>query len=145
MRGLRILPLLLVVAAVGIAAGCGGDDDDDETAADTTATETEAAGGGGGGGAQTVEMTEFEFEPNDLSAAQGDTITAENTGSAVHNLTIEEGSNPEQASTEVAATPDVDAGDNGELTVEADPGEYSIVCTIANHRDLGMIGTIQVD
>jgi plastocyanin len=132
--------MLLVIVAVGVAAGCGGDDDDDETAA-TTATTTEAGGGGGG---QTVEMTEFEFEPNDLTASQGDTITAENTGSTVHNLTIEEGSDPEKASTEIAATPDVDAGQSGELTVDVDPGEYSIVCTIANHRELGMIGTIRV-
>ncbi|MGH2962894.1 MAG: cupredoxin domain-containing protein [Solirubrobacterales bacterium] len=144
MRSLRILPLLLVIAAVGIVAGCGGDDDDGEmTAAETTATETET--GGGGGGAQTVGMTEFEFEPNDLTASQGDKITAENTGSAVHNLTIEEGSDPEQASTEVAATPDVDAGDSGEVTVDADPGEYSIVCTISNHRELGMIGTLKLE
>lgn len=144
MRSLRILPLLLVIAAVGVVAGCGGDDDDGEmTAAETTATETET--GGGGGGAQTVGMTEFEFEPNDLTASQGDRITAENTGSAVHNLTIEEGSDPEQASTEVAATPDVDAGDSGEVTVDADPGEYSIVCTISNHRELGMIGTLKLE
>ncbi len=144
MRSLRILPLLLVIAAVGVVAGCGGDDDDGEmTAAETTATETET--GGGGGGAQTVGMTEFEFEPNDFTASQGDRITAENTGSAVHNLTIEEGSDPEQASTEVAATPDVDAGDSGEVTVDADPGEYSIVCTISNHRELGMIGTLKLE
>jgi plastocyanin len=141
MRFARILPLLLVIAAVGVAAGCGGDDDDDETAA-TTATTT---GAGGGGGGQTVEMTEFEFEPNDLTASRGDTITAENTGSTVHNLTIEEGPDPEKASTEIAATPDVDAGQSGELTVDVDPGEYSIVCTIANHRELGMIGTIRVE
>jgi plastocyanin len=136
----RILSLLLVIAAVGVAAGCGGDDDDDESAATTTTT-TEAGGGGG----QTVEMTEFEFEPNDLTASQGDTITAENTGSTVHNLTIEEGPDPEKATTEIAATPDVDAGQSGEVTVDVDPGEYSIVCTIANHRELGMVGTIKVE
>jgi plastocyanin len=137
----NILPLLLVIVAVGVGAGCGGDDDDDETAA-TTATTTEAGGGGGG---QTVEMTEFEFEPNDLTASQGDTITAENTGSTVHNLTIEEGPDPEKASTELAATPDVDAGQSGEVTVDVDPGEYALVCTIANHRELGMVGTIKVE
>ena len=140
MRVGRILSLLLVIAAVGVAAGCGGDDDDDESAATTTTT-TEAGGGGG----QTVEMTEFEFEPNDLTASQGDTITAENTGSTVHNLTIEEGPDPEKATTEIAATPDVDAGQSGEVTVDVDPGEYSIVCTIANHRELGMVGTIKVE
>ncbi|HZA89564.1 MAG TPA: plastocyanin/azurin family copper-binding protein [Solirubrobacterales bacterium] len=141
MRYLRILPLLLVIVVVGAAAGCGGDDDDEEAAAPAeTATETEAPAG-----AQTVGMTEFEFEPNDLTASQGDAITAENTGSTVHNLTIEEGPDPEKASPELAATPDVDAGQSGELTVDVDPGEYSIVCTIANHRELGMIGTIKVE
>jgi plastocyanin len=142
MRLLRILPLVLVIAAVGIAAGCGGDDDDDDDAAATTETATEAAGGGGG---QMVEMTEFEFDPNDLTASQGDTITAENTGSTVHNLTIEEGPDPEKPTKELAATPDVDAGQSGELTVDAEPGEHALVCTIANHRELGMVGTIQVE
>src|SRR5919106_1002604 len=142
MRLGRILPLLLVIAAAGLAAGCGGDDDDDDESAATTTTTTEAGGGDGG---QTVGMTEFEFEPNDLTASQGDTITAENTGSTVHNLTIEEGPDPEKATTEIAATPDVDAGQSGEVTVDVDPGEYSIVCTIANHRELGMVGTIKVE
>ena len=140
MRSLRVLPLVLVIAVVATAVGCGGDDDDDdgETPAATTQETTE-------GGAQTVSMTEFEFDPNDLSVAAGDTLTAENTGSTVHNLTIEEGPDPEQASKELAATPDVSAGDNAELKVNVDRGEYSIVCTIGNHRDLGMIGTIKVD
>jgi plastocyanin len=144
MRSVRprpILSLLLVLAAFGVAAGCGGDDDDDTSAGTTTTTEA----AGGGGGAQTVDMTEFEFEPNDLTATQGDSITAENTGSTVHNLTIEEGSDPEQASKELTGTPDVAAGDSADLTVDVDPGEYSIVCTISNHRELGMIGTIKVE
>lgn len=137
MRHLRILPLLLAIAAVGIAAGCGGGDDEE---AATTATETEAGGGG-----QTVGMTEFEFDPNDLTAAQGDVITAQNDGTTVHNLTIEEGPDPEKATNELAATSDVDAGKSAELTVDVDPGDYAIVCTISNHRELGMVGTIKVE
>ena len=141
MRQLRILPLLLAIAAVGIAAGCdGGDDEDEATEAATTATETEAGGGG-----QTVGMTEFEFDPNDLTAAQGDVITAQNDGTTVHNLTIEQGPDPEQATEELAATPDVEAGKSAELTVDVDPGDHSIVCTISNHRELGMVGTIKVE
>jgi len=142
MRSLRVLPLALVIAVAAIAAGCGGDDDDD---GGTTAATTQETTGGGGGGAQTVGMTEFEFEPNDLSVRTGDTLTADNTGSTVHNLTIEQGSNPEQASKELAGTPDVAAGDSADLEVDVDPGEYSIVCTIGNHRELGMIGTIRVE
>ncbi|HSJ16845.1 MAG TPA: plastocyanin/azurin family copper-binding protein [Solirubrobacterales bacterium] len=143
MRSLRVLPLALVVVVAAIAAGCGGDDDDDGGTTAAATQETTAAGGGGG--AQTVEMTEFEFIPNDPSVKAGDTLTTDNTGSTVHNLTIEEGSDPEQASKELAATPDVAAGDSAELKVNVDRGEYSIVCTIGNHRELGMVGTIQVE
>jgi plastocyanin len=143
MRSLRVLPLILVIAVAATAAGCGGDDDDD--GGTTAATTEETTGGGGGGGAQTVEMTEFEFIPNDLSVGAGDTLSTDNTGSTVHNLTIEQGSDPEQASKELAATPDVSAGDSADLRVDVDPGEYSIVCTIGNHRELGMVGTIKVD
>jgi plastocyanin len=140
MRHLRILLPLLAIAAVGIAAGCGGGDDDEgATEAATTATEAE------GGGGQSVGMTEFEFDPNDLTAAQGDVITAQNDGTTVHNLTIEEGPDPETATKELAATSDLDAGESGEVTVDADPGDHAIVCTISNHRELGMVGTIKVE
>jgi plastocyanin len=140
MRSLRILSLFLVVAVVGISAGCGGDDDDDEAAAPAeTATETEAAAGG-----RTVDMTEFAFEPKDLTVSQGETITAETTGSTVHNLTIEEGPDPEQPSKELAATPDVQPGDSAELTVDLAPGAYALVCTVPGHREQGMTGTIEV-
>ena len=139
MRSLRILPLLLVIGAVGIAAGCGGDDDEAPTPAET-ATETEAAGGG-----QTVDMTEFEFEPNGLTFKQGDAVTAENSGNIEHNFTIEEGPDPEKPSKELAATPDVQPGDSAELTVDVDPGEYALVCTVPGHREQGMIGTIKVE
>jgi plastocyanin len=144
MRSLRVLPLVLVIAVAAAAAGCGGDDDDDGDGT-TAATTQETTGGGGGGGAQTVEMTEFEFVPNDLSVEAGDTLSTDNTGSTVHNLTVEQGSDPEQASKELAATPDVAAGDSADLQVDVDPGEYSIVCTIGNHRELGMVGTIRVE
>jgi plastocyanin len=138
MRALRILPLLLVVAAVG--TGCGGDDDDEDAAAPAaTATETEAAAGG-----QTVDMIEFAFQPSDLTVMRGETITAETTGSTVHNLTIEEGPDPETPSMELAATPDLQPGDSAELSVDIQPGTYALVCTVPGHREQGMIGTIEV-
>lgn len=142
MRILRIIPLLLVIGAVGVAAGCGGDDDEPEAPA-PPATEAEENGAAADG--ETVEMADFEFIPNDLSVDRGTVITADNTGSTLHNLTIEEGTDPEQASDELAATPDVSAGESGEVTVDLEPGRYSLVCTIGNHRELGMIGTIEVE
>lgn len=140
MRTLRIMPVLIVIAAVGIAAGCGGDDDEATTPA-PPATEAEESGAA----PETVEMTDFEFTPNDLTVGRGAVITAENGGSTLHNLTIEEGRDPEQASEELAATPDVAAGESGDVTVDVEPGRYSLVCTIGNHRELGMVGTIEVE
>jgi len=131
------LALLLALAALGLAAGCGGDDDDETTA-------SAGGGGGGGGGGQTVSMTEYEFDSNDLSVSQGDALTVTNDGSIEHNLTIEEAGDAEKPSNELAATPNVAPGDSADLTVDVDPGQHSIVCTIDDHRGLGMIGTINV-
>ena len=135
------IALLLALAALGLAAGCGGDDDEETTAA---TTETTTAAGGGGGGGETVSMTEYEFDSNDLSVSQGDTLTVENDGSIEHNLTIEEASDAKKESTELGATPNVARGESADLTVDVDPGQHSIVCTIDDHRGLGMIGTIDV-
>jgi uncharacterized cupredoxin-like copper-binding protein len=62
-----------------------------------------------------------------------------------HNLTIREGPDPEQESPELAATPDVQSGDSADLTVDAEPGKHSFVCTIPGHAEQGMIGTITVE
>ena len=89
-------------------------------------------------------MTEYEFDPNDLQVGAGDVIEADNAGKLEHNLTIEEGADAEKESKQLAATPDVQAGSSGNLTVPDDPGRHSIVCTIPGHRELGMIGTIEI-
>lgn len=149
----RLAVLLLALAALGLAA-CGGDDDNgDEQAGAGTETETEAPdanggnGGGGGGapGSESVGMTEFSFGPSDVVIEEGGTVTAQNEGSIVHNFTIEEGTNPEQPSDELLATPDVNAGDNAELAVDLPPGEYALVCTIPGHREQGMVGSVTVE
>jgi plastocyanin len=135
MPAFRILALLLAAATIAFAAGCGGDDDEE-----TAATETAPAGGG-----QTVDMSEYEFAPNDITASAGDSITAENTGQLPHNFTIAEGKDPEQAGAELAATADIQPGESGELTVDVEPGDYSVICTIPGHAEQGMVGTIKVE
>jgi plastocyanin len=86
-----------------------------------------------------VAMTEYEFGPDQVSVAQGDTITADNEGAIVHNLTIFDGDE------ELAGTEDVDPGSSGEVTADVDPGDYEMVCTIPGHADLGMVGEITVE
>jgi plastocyanin len=137
MRAYRILAVLAIAATFGLAAGCGGDDDDDDDSAATEATTTEEAAAGGGGGT-TVGMTEYAFDPADATVSAGDTITAQNDGELPHNYTIE-------ADGDEVTSGDVDPGSSGEVTVDVDPGDYDVICTIPGHAEQGMEGTITVE
>jgi len=137
----RPLILLLAIAALGIfVAGCGGDDDDEPTEPAATATGTTGPtgedGGGGGAGASSVSMTEFEFDPSDLTVSEGDTIEVTNDGEIPHNLTVEQ---------DGLATSDLEGGASEDLTVDLAPGEYEFICTIADHEEQGMTGTMTVE
>jgi plastocyanin len=134
--GIRLL--LTVLLALGALAlfvtGCGGDDDDD--AAATEATNTEAAGGGG---ATSVSMTEYAFDPSDLTVSMGDVIEVTNDGELPHNLTVEG---------EDLATSDLDPGASEGLEVGPRPlpaGDYEFICTIGDHAEQGMTGTMTVE
>jgi plastocyanin len=89
--------------------------------------------------AGTVAMTEYEFGPNAVTVKTGDTVTAENEGGAVHNLTVFDGED------ELAGTEDVDPGASADLEVDVDPGSYEMICTIPGHEDLGMAGEFTVE
>jgi plastocyanin len=138
MRVIRILAVLAIAATFGLAAGCGGDDDDDDDAAATEATTTEEAAAGGGGATE-IAMTEYAFDPADVTVGGGDTITATNDGQLPHNYTVmgREGGGP-------WTTGDVDPGSTGEVTLNLQPGEYEVICTIPGHAEQGMRGTLNV-
>jgi plastocyanin len=149
---LRTLAVVLVALAVFVGAGCGGDDGGGdttsattETTETTTGTTTEPEGSAGGGGTTRVKMDEFSFEPEDVTVSRGDTITVENDGAAAHNLTIEQGSDPNEKSEKLAGTSTFLGGKSEDLTVDVQPGKYSMVCTVSGHRDAGMVGTITVE
>ena len=135
------LALVLVLASLAlVAAGCGGDDDEDTTAAETTTEDTSGATGatgeGGAGGSTEVSMTEYAFEPGDVTVSEGDSIEVVNDGELPHNLTVTD---------EDLATSDLDGGGSEELTVDLPPGEYEYICTIGDHADQGMTGTLTVE
>jgi plastocyanin len=140
-KRLLVLTVLLSVGLIAVAAGCGDDDDDSATSAATTGTTT---ADDTGGGETSVAMTEYEFDPNDLSAASGDTLTLDNEGELPHNLTIVEGE-PTGGGAEIAASDDIPGGESGTMTVDAEPGDYGFLCTIPGHAEQGMTGTIKVE
>lgn len=109
-----------------------------DAGAEAAAGGQEEAGGEAAGG-NLVSMTEYAFGPDALDVRQGETLTVENEGSIVHNLTVIDGNE------ELAATPDVEPGGSAELTVDVDPGSYEMVCTVPGHEDLGMVGEFRVE
>ena len=114
--------VLLLAAAL---AGCGSDDDGDD--------------GGAAATADTVELvaTDFAFEPSSLTidAAGEHTVTLRNEGEFPHALAFDELDE---------ATGNVDPGASGEVTVDLEPGTYTLYCPVGDHRDQGMEGTLVV-
>lgn len=105
---------VLIGAVVGLAA-CGGD-----------------TGDGGGTSTDTLTMVDNAFEPADVSVASGTELQLTNDGAALHNLTIE-GTSIDQ---------DVAAGERGSVTLDLEPGEYTVFCEY--HRSAGMEGTVTI-
>jgi plastocyanin len=135
--------LIAIAIAVPLAlSACGGDDEDPtSTAAATEEATTTAASGGGGGGGGAVEISETEYalDPADPSVSAGEvTFEVTNDGSITHNLEVEGNGVEEEVE-------DIAPGDSGSLTAELEPGSYEIYCSIGNHKDLGMEGTLTVE
>ncbi|MFO7171605.1 MAG: cupredoxin domain-containing protein [Bacillota bacterium] len=122
MKKLSLL-LALVVAGALVLAGCGG----------------KSSGGGGGEVVDlgTIELKDYEFVPNQLDLKAGVTykVTLKNTGTQVHDFTIE-GTNYSKV---------VQPGATETLEFKLDkPGTYTIVCVQPGHKDLGMYFTTEV-
>jgi plastocyanin len=109
----RIGLMAVAVAAALALAACGGED----------------AGGGGGG---TLSMIDNEFDPASLTVSAGDSLEVSNDGANLHNITIE-GTDIDE---------DVEPGQSTSVTIDADPGEYTMFCEF--HRSGGMEGTVTV-
>jgi plastocyanin len=109
----RIGLMAVAVAAALALAACGGED---------------ARGGGGG----TLSMIDNEFDPASLTVSAGDSLEVSNDGSNPHNITIE--------GTEIDE--DVEPGQSTSVSIDAEPGEYTMFCEY--HRSGGMEGTVTV-
>jgi plastocyanin len=97
-----------VITALVLLAACGGDEAPPASCSDPV-------------DATTVELSDFAFRPNCLSADAGATITLENTGDAPHTFTVE--------GTDVDV--EVDPGSSAEASLSgAEPGTYAVTCTL---------------
>jgi uncharacterized cupredoxin-like copper-binding protein len=121
-----------LTAAVLVLAGCGG-----EGAFKTDRPQLE------------LTVDEYRIVPQDIVVRPGRMkFVVRNTGRLTHNLVVQ--IPPQKAGDPPEPVPGgrVDTMQPGQtanpIKVTLAPGEYRLVCTIANHDDLGQFGTLEV-
>ena len=123
----RYFPALCACAAA--LGGCGDGDD--------TPTRTVQVSAG-----EPVRVTakEYAFDPGGLALNDAGTlrITLDNRGSLAHNIKVLEGER------ELGGTESFAAGGKRTATVQVRSGEYRLVCSVGDHAEKGMRGTLQV-
>ena len=119
---MRVLAVALGASvALVVAAACGG------------------TGVAQPGGSIKVSMSDYRFNPSDISTPSGKVVFyLVNGGTVSHDLVIRDGSGKR-----VAASDLVSAGDSFFFTVSNPPaGSYTIFCDQQGHEALGMKGTL---
>jgi uncharacterized cupredoxin-like copper-binding protein len=125
----RALLGALLCVAIAASAGCASDE--------TTREDTPVV---------RVTLDEYAITPQDISVPAGKVrLVARNIGRLTHNLQIEVPPKDPDAQTEsLGQTPTAQPGTTVTTTVDLKPGTYLMRCTLANHDDLGMTGTLVV-
>jgi plastocyanin len=141
MRRLLLLAALGVLASATLVA-CGGGGDNETTTAPTTQA---GGGGGGGGGAQTLQLKAdpsgaFAYQEKTLSAKSGSvTIDFDNPAQIGHDVCVESPSGDQLGCSDVVTA------SKSTLSVDlSQPGSYTYYCSVDQHREAGMEGTLTV-
>lgn len=88
-----------------------------------------------------VVASEYAFDPGRIvvtSAPAELRLTLDNQGDLAHDIVVLDGD------TEVGGLPSFPGGEQRATTVKVEPGSYRLVCTVADHEELGMEGTLEV-
>jgi len=95
---------------------------------------------GGGGGKLTIEMGEYYYKPATITVSPGAsvTVTLKNVGALQHDFYCDQ-INP-------TGSPLVDPGKSLDFTFTApsQAGTYDFWCTVLGHKELGMVGKLEV-
>ena len=126
----RSTPMAALLAVCAIALGGCGDDDVFRTDRPILR----------------LELDEYRIVPQSASVKPGRLkLAVRNTGRLTHNLVVQIPEGPDGKPLEVARMGTMQPGATGEpIKVDLKAGEYRLVCTIANHDDLGQYGTLEV-
>jgi plastocyanin len=99
------------------------------------------------GRAVSLRLDEYRILPPRVTVPAGRVrIIARNTGRLTHNVAVVQFDRPlgEDEEKQYARTPTAHPGDVVRTTVTLKPGKYRLVCTIANHDNLGQYSELKV-
>jgi plastocyanin len=118
-----------------------------------TALAVAGCGGGGGGGGKTVTVKagaplsftakEYKFDPKAVTVDAGGKATTlsirlHNSGALAHDLVLKRGGQ------EIGGTDVITNGKDSGVTRRLTPGAYTFLCSVGDHEQLGMKGTLTV-
>jgi plastocyanin len=96
-----------------------------------------------------VRLDEYRIVPQNVSVREGRLrIVATNVGRLTHNLKVvkQDEEDLEERPIEIDGTRTAQPGESAAVTIDdLRPGEYRMICTIANHDDLGQYGRLVVE
>ena len=125
---------LLAVLTAGAAAVAGCGDDPPYVAA--------------GGHVVRLRLDEYRVLPQRVTVPAGRIeIVARDTGRLTHNVAVVQFDRPlgEDEEKQYGRTPTAHPGETVRTAVTLRPGKYRLVCTIANHDNLGQYGELKVE
>ena len=119
---------LVLALCSPLLPGCGGDDTAGRTVTAPANTKLR------------VVADEYSFDPSTivLKGAGTLTVTLQNKGSLAHNLKVLRGNE------EIGGTPTLPAGRSESARLNLEHGNYRIICSVGDHEQLGMAGTLRV-
>lgn len=93
-----------------------------------------------------VTLDEYRIVPQTVEVQAGRMkFVVRNTGRLTHNLVVQEPEGLDGRPLNIAKVDTMQPGQTASpIKVTLSPGEYRLVCTIANHDDLGQFGTLTV-
>jgi plastocyanin len=128
----RPTPFVLAATVAAVLAGCGSD-----------APYVPASGR-----AVSLRLDEYRVLPQRVTVPAGRVrIIARNVGRLTHNVAIVQFDRPlgEDEEKQYARTPTAHPGEVVRATANLKPGKYRLVCTIANHDNLGQYAELKVE
>ena len=137
MKKFALVLSLLALTSVGLLA-CGDDDENSSTAATTELSDE---------GVDPVAVSiaadpdgALAYEQSTATAPAGDvTIEFDNAAPLGHDVVVETSDGTELARTDVISE------DSATATGTFEAGEYTFYCSVSNHRDSGMEGTLTIE